>query len=60
MKVRPIADFKLLGTDIALDSTKVYEAVLATNQPNWEKRQCVFVKGVLLERQDYELMGDEQ
>lgn len=43
MKIKPTWDYKLLGTNIKVDKTKVYSAQPATNQPEWEKRSAVFL-----------------
>mgnify|MGYP003144351807 CR=1 FL=1 len=43
MRVRPLGNYKLLGTEIGLDKTKVYDAVLATNQPNYQELGLIFV-----------------
>jgi hypothetical protein len=43
MRVRPLGNYELLGTEIKLDKTKVYDAVLATNQPDWEAKGLIFV-----------------
>jgi hypothetical protein len=57
MKIRPTDNWKLLGTSLALDKTKVYEAVPATNQPNWQERKAIFVVcpagSMLLEGDEY-------
>ena len=62
MRVRPLENYKLLGTDIKLDKTKVYNAVHATNQPEWEDRGLIFVDddhhfGFLLSKEDYVVVG---
>ena len=53
MRVRPLESYKLLGTEIKLDKTKVYDAVPATNQPDWETKGLMFVGEVLLSRDEY-------
>jgi hypothetical protein len=54
MKVKPLENFKLLGTSIVLDKNVTYNATWATNQPDW-KRDCkIFVgPGVLLKKGEY-------
>ena len=43
VKIRPAGDYHILGTDIRLDSGKVYDAIPATNQPDYKEREKVFV-----------------
>jgi len=52
MKVFPLTDYRLLGTDIVLDS--------ATNQPNWKQRGAIFVDGVLLEKGEYVVVPEDE
>jgi len=63
MRVRPLNDFKMLGSGIQVSKDKIYDAVHATNQPNWESRGLVFIQnaegdttelGFLLDSTDYE------
>ena len=49
MKVSPKDNYHMLGTSITLDSSKVYNAEHAINQPDWEKRKKIFV----LDADDY-------
>ena len=37
LTVRPIVDYKLCPSNMTLDSSRVYSAIHATNQPEWEK-----------------------
>ena len=57
MKVIPKENYVLLGTGFRLNKTRVYEAIHATNQPNWRKRRAIFVidgdESMLLEGDDY-------
>jgi hypothetical protein len=63
MKVRPLENYRLLGTAIVLDNTKVYSASHAENQPNWKEKGLIFVHesddddcvGVLLCEGEYEV-----
>ena len=59
MLVRPKMDYKLLGTGIQLSKSKVYEAVVATNQPDYEKREAIFCGEVLLEKGEYEIVNEK-
>jgi hypothetical protein len=58
MRVRPLENYELLGTEIKLDKTKVYNAVPATNQPDWKAKGLIFVDddhhfGFLLSQTEY-------
>ena len=44
LKVKPNADFHLLGTLIRLDKRRTYLAIPASNQPEWERRGLVFLQ----------------
>lgn len=65
MRVRPLNDFKMLGTRISVSKNKVYDAIPATNQPDWEERGLIFIQGAegdtsdigfLLDNTDYEVI----
>lgn len=63
MKARPTTACSLLGTEIILDPTKVYECSHASNQPEWKDKGMIFIHerpvnpvGVLLERGEYDLV----
>lgn len=56
MKVKPTRNYYWTGQR-TLDSEKVYEAEHATNQPNWERDQLIFVEGYLLSSEEYEVVG---
>ena len=73
MKVRPNGDFRMAGTGpdyIRLDKTKVYRAIHAKNQPDWEEKGKIFVLGAendncsgggigfLLEKGEYEIVRE--
>ncbi len=45
---------------MTLDSNKVYNAVHATNQPDWEKYGLIFLDGFLLERGEYEIVAEHK
>jgi hypothetical protein len=53
---RPKENYKLLGTDIVLDSARYYPAIVATNQPDYIKRRAIFCSDVLLVDGEYEIM----
>lgn len=67
MTIQPKLPFRLLGVGYnapTLDHTRVYDAVPATNQPDWQKKGKVFVSfnndseepSILLERGDYDII----
>lgn len=63
MKARPLAPYKLLGTDIVLDPSKIYEYSHATNIPDWGTKGLIFIHerdedsvGILLEHGEYEIV----
>tara|TARA_R110002020_G_scaffold467640_1_gene691335 strand:+ start:343 stop:522 length:180 start_codon:yes stop_codon:yes gene_type:complete len=58
MKIQPKANYKLLGTYpvITLDKTKVYEGILATNQPNYTEKGLVFCGDILLNKSEYTIV----
>ena len=43
MKVIPKRDYKLLGTDIRVTAGKVYDAVPASNQPDYKEKGKIFI-----------------
>lgn len=55
MRIQPKENYKLLGTypTITLDKNKVYEGVIATNQPNYKKKGLVFCGDILLNKSEY-------
>jgi hypothetical protein len=67
MKIKPNDDFTSLGLGYnspKLDKSKVYDAVPATNQPDWEEKGKVFVSfnndgqepSMLLDKFDYQVI----
>jgi len=62
MKVKPLDNYKLLGTPIVLDKDVVYEATWATNQPDWSRKRKIFVgegPGVLLSAGEYVIVESD-
>lgn len=62
MRVQPLNDFRMLGTGIHVSKDKVYDAIHATNQPDWKERGLIFIQGAegdstdlgfLLDKTDY-------
>jgi hypothetical protein len=41
-----------------MDPNKVYDAVHATNQPNWKERKAIFAGGHLLEDGEYTIVKE--
>ena len=66
--VKPLGNYKLLGTDIVLNTEKTYKAIDAVNQPRWRDRELIFVLetgdlerdvGVLLSKSDVKFVFKE-
>ena len=62
MKIKPKENYKLLGTYpvITLDKTKVYEGVIATNQPDYKKKGLVFCGDILLSKEEYTIVEKQR
>jgi len=69
MRVQPLNDFRMLGTQIHVSKDKVYDAIHATNQPNWKERGLIFIVGAegdligeplgfLLDKTDYMVVSE--
>jgi len=56
MKIQPRENYELIGTGIRLDKTKIYNAVHATNQPDFEELGLVFCGEVLLSKNEYDII----
>lgn len=58
MKIKPKENYKLAGTypQITLNKNKVYDAVIATNQPNYKEKGLVFCGDILLNKSEYEVI----
>lgn len=56
MRVKPNRSYELLGTSIKLDKERVYDAVKATNQPNYEEEGLIFVSEILLNKNEYQVV----
>ena len=56
MKIKPKKNYKLLGTSISIDKTKVYNAIIATNQPNFKEKGLVFCGDILLNKNEYNII----
>ena len=54
--VQPKMAYKLLGTELTLDPSKTYEAIVATNLPDWHARKAGYCDEVILEANEYEIM----
>ena len=55
MRIQPKENYRLLGTYpvITLDKNKVYDGIIATNQPNYKKKGLVFCGDILLNKSEY-------
>jgi len=58
MKIKPKENYKLAGTypKIVLDKNKVYDGVIATNQPEYKKKGLVFCGDILLNKSEYKII----
>jgi hypothetical protein len=58
MKIQPKENYKLLGTYpvIKLDKNKIYNAVIADNQPDYKKKGLVFCGDILLNKSEYKII----
>ena len=57
MKIKPKENYELAGTypKIVLDKNKVYDGVIATNQPNYRKKGLVFCGDILLNKSEVDV-----
>jgi len=54
MKIKPTRNFRNPCYPInQMDTEKVYDAIHATNQPDWKEKGKIFAGEHLLERGDY-------
>ena len=58
MRVQPKMDYKLLGGGFGLHQHLIYDAVWATNQPNWKEEGKIFVGEILLKKGEYIVIKD--
>lgn len=60
MLIRPNDDYELCGTSAKLDKTKVYRAMIASNQPDFIAKKKIFVTAdnadFLLEEGEYTIL----
>jgi len=62
LKIRPTENWKLLGANIELSTDKTYDAIIATNQPNYEKNESIFAgdvennRTILLHKGEYDIV----
>jgi hypothetical protein len=57
MKIKPKLAYRNPCIPInKMDPQKVYDAIPATNQPDWEKRKAIFAGGHLLEDGEYTIV----
>jgi|TARA_R110002020_G_scaffold19310_3_gene66975 hypothetical protein len=43
MRIQPKENYQLASTNISLDKTKIYPASIATNQPDFDEKEAIFV-----------------
>jgi len=53
MKIKPLLNYHLLGTSIKLNKNKKYKALIASNIPEFKEKGLIFVKGILLDKNEY-------
>ena len=58
MKIKPNENYHLLGTNIKLNKNKIYNGIIATNQPNYKKEGLIFVNEILLNKKEYIIIND--
>ena len=57
MKVQPKLNYRVPNNDIKpLDKNKVYDAIVASNQPNYREEGLIFVGDYLLKRGEYTIV----
>lgn len=59
MLVRVKDNYELLGTGIRLSTRKAYKATTADNQPEYTKYLYIFVRGILLDKDEYIIIKDK-
>lgn len=52
MKVKPKENYVAVSRP-PLDKTKIYDAVIAINQPNYKEEGLIFCNGFLLNKNEY-------
>lgn len=56
MKIRPNQNYFLItNPEVKLDKTQVYDAVPATDLPNWEAKELVRAGGLILSNSPYHM-----
>jgi len=54
MKVKPKENYKCFAySRPPLDKTKIYDAVIPSNQPNYKEQGLIFCNGFLLNKNEY-------
>lgn len=56
IRVRPLLDYHLVGTNVKVSRKTIYVATIASNIPDYKERGLVFVKGILLDRSEYRVI----
>lgn len=60
VKVQPKLNYWHPGLGIRLDCHKTYNAIHATNQPNWKEERKIFVDEILLKKGEYTIIKGEK
>ena len=60
IKIKPNKNYHLLGTSIRLNKDKVYDGIIATNQPNYKGKGLMFCGDILLNKNEYKIMEKEK
>tara|TARA_R110000851_G_scaffold188265_2_gene338307 strand:+ start:445 stop:648 length:204 start_codon:yes stop_codon:yes gene_type:complete len=58
MRVQPKLNYKLVGIGFGLNRHLTYDAISATNQPNWKEEGKIFVGEILLKKGEYTVKKD--
>jgi len=56
IRVMPIESYSLLGTQLKIEAGKIYTALIAFNQPDYEEEGKVFVNEILLDKTMYRVV----
>ena len=56
MLVKPNKNYKMLWTNKCVWTDQTYEAIIATNQPNYKEKGAIFINEILLEKGEYTIV----
>ena len=60
INIKPNENYHLLGTAFRLDKNKVYNGIIATNQPNYREKGLMFCGDILLNKNEYKIVEKEK